>query len=152
VLLQVTTPDGCRCCVLLPAEFSKLPPSAGKDSGATVCIPMPFTEIFVNGPLTNLKVYLSKAITAVVNIEPFLLVPIFLGMLGLDSYASLTAVTMLVLASISQIPKRFSFRARPYMVSRARGFTKDPTTSFPSVSERFPLIPSQYWLFTPELQ
>lgn len=28
--------------------------------------------------------------------------------------------------------KRFLFRPRPYMVARARGFSKDPTTSFPS--------------------
>jgi len=30
------------------------------------------------------------------------------------------------------LQKRFLFRPRPYMVARARGFSKDPTTSFPS--------------------
>ena len=103
------------------------------------------SEIFVvvvRGARTNsdlqpagvqVKVLFAKLVTFITALEPALLAPLFLMMLGLDTYASLTSVrmtpihilalhsalncykqvTMLVLSTVSQIPKRFSFRARP---------------------------------------
>eukprot|EP01047_Picozoa_sp_COSAG01_P022298 COSAG01_NODE_1319_length_10746_cov_23.542125_5_plen_69_part_00 len=53
---------------------------------------------------------LAKLVTILTALEPALLVPLLLMMLGQDSYASLAAVAMLVLSTLSQIPKRFSFR------------------------------------------
>ena len=117
------------------------------DGRAPIPIALPFTELFVNSLPRNLAVKLAKVITGVVNLEPFLLSPVVLFMLGLDSYASICAVTMLVLSSVSQVPKRFSFRARPYMVSRARGFTKDPTTSFPSRAVTCGMVYSSIFFF-----
>ena len=123
--VQVVTPDGCRRVVMLPPAYADA-------TDEHLRLPMPATELLVNSNCTRLGVSLAKFITAATALEPALLSPMFFLMIGQDTYASIAAMAMLVLTTFSQIPKRFMFRPRPYMVARARGFAKDPTTSFPS--------------------
>jgi len=74
----------------------------------------------------------SLSITAVVAIELGIAVPYLLFFLGYDGIATELAYLALILAIVSQIPKRFVWRLRPYMAGRARLVKKDTTSSFPS--------------------
>ena len=52
--------------------------------------------------------------------------------MGLDDVATESTYLILVTAFFSQIPKRFIWRYRPYVVGRAEGRRRDITSSFPS--------------------
>lgn len=75
---------------------------------------------------------LVLAITTVTAIESGLPFPCALYALGYDTAAGLATSVLLVLAFASQIPKKFIFRARPWMSGRAIPYRKDRTSSFPS--------------------
>eukprot|EP01137_Pigoraptor_chileana_P029899 Opistho-2@15754 len=69
---------------------------------------------------------------ALTAIETGIAVPMVLHIMGLDALAQLATFLMLALCGVSQIPKRFIWRYRPYMVGRARKVRRDLTSSFPS--------------------
>jgi len=58
--------------------------------------------------------------------------PYVFFILGWDQLAIEFTYLVLLTTTISQIPKRFVWRFRPYMVHRARTVRKDGTSSFPS--------------------
>jgi len=58
--------------------------------------------------------------------------PFILFVFGWDDVATEVTYLILVTAFCSQIPKRFVWRYRPYVVGRAEGRRKDKTSSFPS--------------------
>jgi membrane-associated phospholipid phosphatase len=70
--------------------------------------------------------------TALVSIEFIVGVPILLYSLRFDSIASLFSIVSIFLATLSQIPKRFIWRFRPFMVKRAIKVWYNSTSSFPS--------------------
>jgi len=70
--------------------------------------------------------------SALTSIESALWMPFVLFSLGYDSAATVMTNVLLVLSLISQVPKRFLWRPRPWMLRRAKGVRKDPTSSFPS--------------------
>eukprot|EP00769_Ergobibamus_cyprinoides_P002729 gnl/Ergobibamus_cyprinoides/3877.p1 GENE.gnl/Ergobibamus_cyprinoides/3877~~gnl/Ergobibamus_cyprinoides/3877.p1 ORF type:complete len:123 (+),score=20.99 gnl/Ergobibamus_cyprinoides/3877:317-685(+) len=59
-------------------------------------------------------------------------VPVVLLFAGLDSLATPLIPLMFFAALVSQIPKRFVWRDRPFMAGRATQFRRDLTSSFPS--------------------
>ncbi|KAG2373819.1 hypothetical protein C9374_011704 [Naegleria lovaniensis] len=75
---------------------------------------------------------LSMIVTAMTTIEIGILAPVVLYILGIDHFASYTMWIILTLSMLSQLPKRFMFRVRPYLASRAKCIAKDKTSSFPS--------------------
>lgn len=76
--------------------------------------------------------WFSLAVTGVMAIEIGIAVPFVLFFLGYDGIATELAYLALILALVSQIPKRFVWRLRPYMAGRATKVKKDMTSSFPS--------------------
>lgn len=72
------------------------------------------------------------ALTVFTAIETSLFVPPFLFALGYDAAGGLSASVLLTLGIVSQMPKKFIFRARPWMVGRALAIRRDKTSSFPS--------------------
>lgn len=78
---------------------------------------------------TLTRVSLSAAVLA---IETGIALPIVLFATGQDSLAIEFTYVMLLLCIISQIPKRFLWRYRPFMQNRAYLLRKDLTSSFPS--------------------
>ncbi|PXF40387.1 hypothetical protein BWQ96_09905 [Gracilariopsis chorda] len=76
--------------------------------------------------------YFSMGLTFFTSIEVSLVTPPALYALGYDSAAGLCASVLLVLGIISQVPKKFIFRPRPWMVGRALPIRQDRTSSFPS--------------------
>lgn len=58
--------------------------------------------------------------------------PIALYVLGWDAVATDILYLSLTLSTLSQIPKRFLWRYRPFMVHRAQQRKKTTTSSFPS--------------------
>jgi len=76
--------------------------------------------------------YISLAMTACVTIELGIAVPFVLFFMGQDGIATEFVYLAFIAALISQIPKRFVWRFRPYMVNRANLVKKDQTSSFPS--------------------
>ncbi|KAA8494217.1 hypothetical protein FVE85_4192 [Porphyridium purpureum] len=82
---------------------------------------------------TGRAVYaLSVFFSALTAIESAIWMPFVLFSLGYDRFATIATHLLLALALISQIPKRFLWRPRPWMIGRAKGIRKDPTSSFPS--------------------
>lgn len=75
---------------------------------------------------------LSLAITACTTIELAFVVPVVLFVAGWDSLATELTYLALTTALVSQIPKRFLWRSRPYVAGRAQTRRKDKTSSFPS--------------------
>ncbi|KAF0979460.1 hypothetical protein FDP41_001803 [Naegleria fowleri] len=75
---------------------------------------------------------LSMIVTALTTIEIGILAPVVLYILGIDNFASYVMWVILTLSMLSQLPKRFMFRVRPYLASRAKCIAKDKTSSFPS--------------------
>lgn len=71
-------------------------------------------------------------LTFFTSIEVSLVAPPALYALGYDAAGGLAASVLIVLGIISQIPKKFIFRARPWMVGRALPIRRDKTSSFPS--------------------
>jgi len=79
--------------------------------------------------------YFDLLFTGMVAIEMGIAAPFILFVLGKDSLAIEMSYLMLVLCVLSQIPKRFLWRYRPYMVGRAlkmRDKETAVTSSFPS--------------------
>ena len=66
------------------------------------------------------------------TIEFGIMLPFVLHGLGIDSLATLFTYIAVALGIIPQIPKRFIWRSRPYMVGRAIKLNKAGTSSFPS--------------------
>lgn len=76
--------------------------------------------------------FLAMFLTVFATIEASLFLPPCLFALGYDAAGGLLTSVLLVLAIVSQIPKRFLFRARPWMVGRAVPVRRNKTSSFPS--------------------
>eukprot|EP01112_Ceratiomyxa_fruticulosa_P000969 TRINITY_DN1091_c0_g1_i1.p1 TRINITY_DN1091_c0_g1~~TRINITY_DN1091_c0_g1_i1.p1 ORF type:complete len:411 (+),score=38.69 TRINITY_DN1091_c0_g1_i1:211-1443(+) len=76
--------------------------------------------------------YINMLITGFVAIEIGIGTPFILLLLGWDGLAVELTYLALTLALVSQIPKRFVWRFRPYMVRRAQMVKEDKTSSFPS--------------------
>lgn len=71
-------------------------------------------------------------ISEITAIEYGVVAALTLYMLTFDALANITVLSTFTLALISQFPKRFLFRSRPYMVNRAEKHADDYTSSFPS--------------------
>jgi membrane-associated phospholipid phosphatase len=76
--------------------------------------------------------YISLLFTGMVALELIIAAPFALLMIGYDSLSIQIGYLALVLATLSQIPKRFVWRYRPYMIYRAQERKRDKTSSFPS--------------------
>lgn len=76
--------------------------------------------------------FLSLLLTLVTTIEIGTTAPLVLLAFGLDDLAHSATLLVLMLAFTSQLPKRFIFRKRPYVVGRALTVRADATSSFPS--------------------
>jgi len=77
-------------------------------------------------------VFLALAYTALTTIELGVMLPLFLFFIGFDNLATQALFTVLCCAVFSQVFKRFVWRPRPWMASRAISVRKDLTSSFPS--------------------
>eukprot|EP01100_Stratorugosa_tubuloviscum_P013568 TRINITY_DN6880_c0_g1_i1.p1 TRINITY_DN6880_c0_g1~~TRINITY_DN6880_c0_g1_i1.p1 ORF type:complete len:245 (-),score=54.94 TRINITY_DN6880_c0_g1_i1:588-1322(-) len=75
---------------------------------------------------------LSLLITGLVAIEIIMILPFCLFLVGEDGIATYLSYLSLFTCLISQIPKRFSWRYRPFMIARAKKFSNEKTSSFPS--------------------
>jgi hypothetical protein len=76
---------------------------------------------------------LNKIVVVGTSIELGIIVTFFFFYLGIDSIAMAAASVMMSLFVITQIPKRFMWRKRPYVSGRAKKLCKDGlTSSFPS--------------------
>jgi len=83
----------------------------------------------------NIWVYIDLILTGMVAIETGIAAPFVFFILGWDGLAIEMSYLMLALSLFSQIPKRFLWRYRPYMVQRAkkmRNRESATTSSFPS--------------------
>lgn len=87
----------------------------------------------------------SISLTFFTSIEISLVAPPALYALGYDAAAGLCGSVLLVLGIISQVPKKFIFRPRPWMVGRALPIRRDKTSSFPSRAVVCAVVFS--WLF-----
>jgi membrane-associated phospholipid phosphatase len=76
--------------------------------------------------------YAMLATTTLTAIETALPAPGILYALGYDAGAGLSTSVLFVVAIVSQIPKKFVWRRRPWMAGRAKPFRRDNTSSFPS--------------------
>eukprot|EP00004_Rigifila_ramosa_P015169 TRINITY_DN3515_c0_g1_i1.p1 TRINITY_DN3515_c0_g1~~TRINITY_DN3515_c0_g1_i1.p1 ORF type:complete len:376 (-),score=91.33 TRINITY_DN3515_c0_g1_i1:32-1159(-) len=70
--------------------------------------------------------------TIITAIELAVAAPFILSVLGYDVLGQFTTYTAFTLALVSQLPKRFLWRTRPYLAGRARRVRADKTSSFPS--------------------
>jgi len=71
-------------------------------------------------------------LTLLTCIEVGICIPVIYHVLGYDALGTRSAILVLICGFVSQIPKRFVFRPRPWMLGRARKLRKDKTSSFPS--------------------
>jgi len=76
--------------------------------------------------------WISLCITGCMAIEIAIAVPFVLYFVGYDGIATEFSYLALILSLVSQVPKRFVWRLRPYMAGRAIKVKKDMTSSFPS--------------------
>jgi membrane-associated phospholipid phosphatase len=83
-------------------------------------------------PLRRSAIYFSKSLTALTAIEFGLIFPSLFYLVRADWLATFSAILTLVTCLISQIPKRFLYRTRPWMDNRAIKLSKNKTSSFPS--------------------
>jgi len=86
-------------------------------------------------PQGRIMSLIGVSITGFVAIEIGIAAPFILFALGQDAVATELAYLMLLLAVFSQVPKRFMWRYRPYMVKRAKQVRMKEsavTSSFPS--------------------
>ena len=82
---------------------------------------------------TNILFFIiSIIITIFTTIEIGILAPLILFILELDQFACYVMWVMLSLSILSQLPKRFMYRKRPFLAGRAIRIAKDKTSSFPS--------------------
>uniref|UniRef100_A0A6B2L6R0 Phosphatidic acid phosphatase type 2/haloperoxidase domain-containing protein n=1 Tax=Arcella intermedia TaxID=1963864 RepID=A0A6B2L6R0_9EUKA len=94
----------------------------------------------IDGPLIRLlqsrrskfQFYLSHVLTAIVAIEFLIIMPTVLFILGYDNLGTKTLYLSMTLVFLSQIPKRFVWRYRPFMGARAIEIQSCRTSSFPS--------------------
>jgi|ERR1712137_408817 len=99
---------------------------------------------------------LCNIITFSVAIEIIFALPFVLFALGIDGLASEFTYLGLITAFLSQIPKRFIWRYRPWMIQRANKLRSTKTSSFPSRAVCCSVVLSfaicyTYWYFK-ELQ
>lgn len=94
--------------------------------------------------------FFSMALTFFTAIEVSLVAPPTLYALGYDAAAGLCSSVLLVLGVVSQVPKKFIYRPRPWMVGRALPIRQDMTSSFPSRAVVCSVVFS--WLFAWSLQ
>ena len=66
------------------------------------------------------------------SIEVGAVVPVVLFFAGADALASWAACLVFAMAFVTQFPKRFVWRRRPFMAGRAEGRRPTMTSSFPS--------------------
>eukprot|EP01119_Soliformovum_irregulare_P012729 TRINITY_DN3326_c0_g1_i1.p1 TRINITY_DN3326_c0_g1~~TRINITY_DN3326_c0_g1_i1.p1 ORF type:complete len:398 (-),score=62.20 TRINITY_DN3326_c0_g1_i1:22-1215(-) len=98
----------------------------------------PFDDFVIKIAQKHTSKYLTwfdLAVTGVVAIETGICLPFIFFVLGWDGLATEISYLMLLLSFISQIPKRFVWRWRPYMVWRAQKTRRKETavtSSFPS--------------------
>eukprot|EP00178_Gracilaria_changii_P004829 TRINITY_DN17857_c0_g1_i1.p1 TRINITY_DN17857_c0_g1~~TRINITY_DN17857_c0_g1_i1.p1 ORF type:complete len:361 (-),score=46.88 TRINITY_DN17857_c0_g1_i1:167-1219(-) len=92
----------------------------------------------------------SLGLTFFTSIEVSLVAPPTLYALGYDIAAGLCSSVLLVLGIISQVPKKFIYRPRPWMVGRALPIRQDRTSSFPSRAVVCAVVFS--WLIAQSLQ
>jgi len=74
----------------------------------------------------------SFVLTFLTAVEAGLNWPVVLYALGMDKAARTFSLMLLTLSVFSQIPKRYIWRPRPWMVGRAKKVRADKTSSFPS--------------------
>lgn len=76
--------------------------------------------------------FFNLGITIITSIEFSLPWPFIAFICGADTLGLQLSFVFLTLATISQIPKRFIWRTRPYLVDRAKKVRPDKSSSFPS--------------------
>ncbi len=76
--------------------------------------------------------WFDQIMTFITCIEVGCFVPLFLFALGFDELAACILTLIVYTALVSQVPKRFLWRDRPYMQGRAVRRRKDETSSMPS--------------------
>ena len=86
----------------------------------------------LNSSLRLPVIAFAMLLTFFTSIEFGLILPFTLYLTHYDGLADHSLPFMLLLALISQLPKRFLWRSRPWMVQRALKVRKDKTSSFPS--------------------
>jgi hypothetical protein len=87
-----------------------------------------FVQFFTN----PLIVMLCHCISGLFSVEIAAYIPYMYMMMGIDHaflHITCQSITLLI---ISQLPKRFMWRYRPYMVNRAKMASSDKTSSFPA--------------------
>lgn len=103
------------------------------DDGAIKCLQAPLMS--TNRCCLHLaKVFelCSLFVTFLTCVEIAIILPIMLYLVHQDHLGNLYTITMLVLSTATQLPKRFLWRPRPWIVGRAIKLRKDQTSSFPS--------------------
>lgn len=116
-------PKGSRVALKFPAFLEQM--FAGLDDAL-----IPYAQCLWENTLLR---YSSMGATTLTAIETALPAPgILYALGGRDEAAGLCASMLLVLAVVSQIPKKFIWRPRPWMAGRAKPHRRDSTSSFPS--------------------
>ena len=123
-------PDQCyrphkRWVYTLPASFERW--WAWLDDPLIQALQAP-----LNSSLRLPVIAFALLLTFFTSIEFGLILPFTLYLTHYDGLADHSLPFMLLLALLSQIPKRFLWRSRPWMVQRALKVRKDKTSSFPS--------------------
>eukprot|EP00741_Cyanophora_paradoxa_P017228 tig00020961_g16640.t1 len=126
-----------------PSKRQSPPPSLVEKPNErfVYCIPLAFENAFQalddglipacqrGGLPANL---IATGLTIFSSIEVGLAAPLALYLLQEDLAANVVLSLITALTFLSQLPKRFVWRPRPWMASRARAFKRDYTSSFPS--------------------
>lgn len=116
-------PKGSRVALKFPSWLEHM--FAGLDDAL-----IPYAQNLWENTLLR---YSSMGATTLTAIETALPAPgILYALGGRDAAAGLCASMLLVLAVVSQIPKKFIWRPRPWMAGRAKPHRRDNTSSFPS--------------------
>lgn len=116
-------PKGSRYSLTFPVYLERL--FAGLDDTL-----IPYAQCLWENTLMR---YSAMGATTLTAIETALPAPgILYALGGRDAAAGLWASVLLVLAIVSQVPKKFIWRPRPWMAGRAKPHRRDRTSSFPS--------------------
>eukprot|EP01028_Stygiella_incarcerata_P011335 TRINITY_DN6359_c0_g1_i1.p1 TRINITY_DN6359_c0_g1~~TRINITY_DN6359_c0_g1_i1.p1 ORF type:complete len:391 (+),score=78.08 TRINITY_DN6359_c0_g1_i1:153-1325(+) len=86
----------------------------------------------VQSHMNKFTIGISLFFTFITTIEIGIFFPFLFFALGIDDLATHIMFLILATASISQLPKRFVWRMRPWMCGRALTVRKDRTSGFPS--------------------
>jgi undecaprenyl-diphosphatase len=116
-------PDRERFCADFPASLERTW-ATFDDLGIALCQSSPFRTVA--------WYYVSLFVTGVFAVETLVTVPVIALACGHDGLATELAILALLAAAVSQVPKRFVYRERPYLVRRALQCRADVTSSFPS--------------------